>query len=105
MHLMDVRAKLGLLLIAGVFAVAVTAQGAHTKVELVLAVETAKPGDTVLAAVHLRMDQGWHTYWKNPGASGQETKIEWELPSGVTAGPIQWPAPEKMAEEDLTTYV
>jgi len=102
---MDVRAKLGLWLIAGVFTAAATAQGAHTKVELVLAAETVKPGDTVLAAVHLRMDKGWHTYWKNPGASGQETKIDWELPPGVTAGAIQWPVPEKTAEEDLNTYV
>jgi thiol:disulfide interchange protein DsbD len=81
------------------------AQAAHTQVSLVLAAETAKPGDTVLAAVPLRMDRGWHTYWKNPGGSGMATTVDWELPKGVTAGDIQWPVPEKLPDEDLTTYV
>ena len=33
------------------------------------------------------------------------TKIEWQLPAGVTAGAIQWPVPEKLPDEDLTTYI
>ncbi len=51
------------------------------------------------------MEEGWHTYWRNPGASGMATEIKWELPPGVTAGEIQWPPPEKYGEDDLTTYV
>lgn len=53
----------------------------------------------------LRMEDGWHTYWRNPGASGMATEIEWELPDGIAAGEIQWPPPEKYGEDDLTTYV
>ncbi|HEU0037738.1 MAG TPA: protein-disulfide reductase DsbD domain-containing protein, partial [Verrucomicrobiae bacterium] len=68
---------------------------AHTEARLVLSAATGKPGETITAAVRLKMDPGWHTYWKNPGASGQATKIEWQLPAGVTAGEIQWPVPEK----------
>ena len=78
---------------------------AHTHAKLLLAAETAKPGDTVWAGIQLKMDRGWHTYWKNPGASGKPTDIKWELPSGVTAGETQWPIPEKLPEEDLTTYI
>jgi thiol:disulfide interchange protein DsbD len=81
------------------------ASAAHTQARLVLAVETGWPGDTVLAGVPLRMDRGWHTYWRNPGASGMATKIEWQLPAGVTAGAIEWPVPEKLPDEDLTTYI
>jgi thiol:disulfide interchange protein DsbD len=33
------------------------------------------------------------------------TTIEWQLPEGVTAGTIQWPVPEKLPDEDLTTYI
>jgi len=51
------------------------------------------------------MDPGWHTYWKNSGASGMPTKIDWELPPGVTAGPAEWPVPDKLPEQDLTTYI
>ena len=35
---------------------------AHTEARLVLSATTARPGDAVTAAVHLKMDPGWHTY-------------------------------------------
>src|SRR5438128_2155124 len=84
---------------------ALSAAGAHTQARLVLAAETAKAGDTILTGVHLQMDPQWHTYWKNSGASGQATTIDWQLPRGVTAGPIQWPIPEKLPDKELTTYI
>lgn len=80
-------------------------QAAHTRASLILQADTAKPGDTILAGVLLRMDPGWHTYWKNSGASGLPTKIEWKLPPSITAGEVQWPLPEKLLEEELTTYI
>jgi thiol:disulfide interchange protein len=81
------------------------ARAAHTQARLLLLVETARPGDTVLAGIQLRMDPKWHTYWKNPGASGMATTIQWQLPPGVTAGEIRWPLPEKLPDADLTTYI
>lgn len=84
---------------------AFSAQAYHTKARLVLADDTARAGDTVLAGIHLRMDPHWHTYWKNPGASGMATTIAWQLPPGVTASPIQWPVPEKTPDKELTTYI
>jgi thiol:disulfide interchange protein len=77
----------------------------HTKATLYLSEAVAKPGSTVTAALHLKMDQGWHTYWKNPGDSGKATKIVWDLPPGITAGEIQWPVPEKDEMDGLFTYV
>jgi thiol:disulfide interchange protein len=85
--------------------VAVCGHAAHTQASLVLATETARPGDTVLAGVRLHMDPSWHTYWRNPGAAGMPTTIDWQLPAGVTAGAIQWPVPEKLPDQDLTTYI
>lgn len=99
------KRTLALCLAALVIGFAADANAAHTRASLLLAASAAKPGDTVLAAIRLRMDPGWHTYWRNGGDSGGPTKIEWELPSGVTAGEIQWPVPEKYAAEGLNTYV
>lgn len=84
---------------------ATTAFAAHTRATLLLSAAEARPGETVLAGVRLQMDEGWHTYWKNPGESGKATEIQWELPSGVQAGEIQWPVPEKHVAEGLATYV
>jgi thiol:disulfide interchange protein len=79
-------------------------QAAHTQAQLVLANETSRAGETVMAGVHLKMEPGWHTYWKNPGSAGLATKIEWHLPTGVTAGEIQWPLPEKLPPDEVITY-
>ncbi|HWC60403.1 MAG TPA: protein-disulfide reductase DsbD domain-containing protein [Verrucomicrobiae bacterium] len=81
-----------------------SARAAHTQAQLVLAVDSARRGETVLAGVHLKMEPGWHTYWKNPGSAGMTTKIEWQLPAGVTAGDIQWPIPEKLPPDEVITY-
>jgi len=80
------------------------AHAAHTQVQLLLSAGTAKPGDTILVGVDMKMEPGWHTYWKNPGEAGMATKIEWQLPPGVTAGEIQWPLPEKLPPAEVTTY-
>ncbi|MEY4386646.1 MAG: hypothetical protein RLY20_1929 [Verrucomicrobiota bacterium] len=77
----------------------------HTQAELLLSVESAKPGDTITAAVRLRSAPKWHIYWKNPGDSGMATAIKWQLPAGVTAGEILWPAPERLEAEGLTTFI
>lgn len=102
---MFMRVMLRLLSAVLVCLVSVSAQAAHTQARLLLAIETARPGNRVIAGVHLHMDPRWHTYWRNPGASGMATKIEWQLPPGVVAGEIQWPVPEKLPDADLTTYI
>jgi thiol:disulfide interchange protein DsbD len=96
--------RIGIILAAWFCLAALTTHAAHTQVGLILAADTARPGDIVLAGVDLKMDPGWHTYWKNPGAAGYATKIEWQLPPSVTAGEIQWPLPEKLPPADVTTY-
>ena len=54
--------------------------GAKTKVSLLIEAASAKAGTTVYAGLHLKMPEGWHTYWKNPGDSGEATKVKWTLP-------------------------
>src|SRR5262245_8903178 len=70
-----------------------------TQARLLLAAEMAKPGDEILAGVELRMEPGWHTYWRNGGDSGAPTEIKWRLPEGLSVGDILWPAPEKLEEK------
>jgi thiol:disulfide interchange protein DsbD len=62
------------------------------------------PGRTVTVALRLVHAAGWHTYWKNPGASGLPTTVEWALPPGFSAGAICWPAPEITDTGGLVTY-
>ncbi|HEX8616905.1 MAG TPA: protein-disulfide reductase DsbD domain-containing protein [Thermoanaerobaculia bacterium] len=76
----------------------------HVKAELLLEKASVAPGESFDVAVRLQMKEGWHTYWKHPGDSGEPTDVSWTLPAGFTAGEIQWPYPEKISLAPLTTY-
>jgi len=76
----------------------------HVKVELIQEEDTIQPGRPFWIAIHLKMDSDWHVYWKNPGDVGTPVKIDWELPPGFTAGPLQWPFPQKFTVADLVCF-
>ena len=61
-------------------------------------------GQPLMAGLRLMHDPHWHTYWRNPGDSGLPTRIEWELPSGWRAGPIQWPTPKRLPVGPLANF-
>lgn len=62
------------------------------------------PGESIWVGLKLEMAEGWHTYWINPGDSGLATMIDWQLPEGVAAGPIQWPTPERQPYGTLMNF-
>jgi thiol:disulfide interchange protein len=50
------------------------------------------------------IEPGWHTYWRNPGDSGQPTTLAWTLPTGWSAGDIVWAPPKKLPLPPLMDY-
>src|SRR5688500_17123767 len=90
-------------LVLAVLLLSLPLRAAETKARLLLSADTASPGETIVAGVHLKMAPRWHTYWRNPGDAGAPTEIEWTLPKGITAGEIQWPVPEKVNFGELLT--
>lgn len=68
-------------------------------------VKSIQPGVPFTVGVLMKMDEGWHTYWKNGGEAGLPTEVMWSLPKGFVAGEIQWPLPHKYNESgDVLTY-
>ena len=76
----------------------------HVEADLLAQKSAAQPGQALTVALRLKMIPQWHTYWRNPGDSGQPTTIEWTLPAGWTAGPIQWPAPSRLPARHLMNF-
>ena len=64
-----------------------------------------RPGSKFMIALHMKMAPGWHSYYLNPGESGQATSIKWHLPPGFTTGPIRWPTPKRIVVSDVAGYV
>src|SRR5471032_1008827 len=82
------------------------AQNPQPKVHARLVAEdkVVAPGGSVMVALEEKIAPGWHTYWKNPGDAGAPTEIQWTLPPGWTADPIQWPRPKRLPVGPLMDY-
>lgn len=79
-------------------------QGEHIKAHLVSEVATASRGASFDVGVRFDMDEHWHVYWKNPGDSGIQLKVNYTLPDGVSAGEIRWPVPDRLPLEHLMNF-
>jgi DsbC/DsbD-like thiol-disulfide interchange protein len=88
----------------GAFAGDAVVQTPQTRVELSAERRVAAPGESLWVALSIELKPKWHTYWRNPGDAGQATVINWKLPAGVVAGPIQWPTPERFSYSGLTGF-
>jgi len=86
------------------FAAAEVVRTERVTARLVSEVARAAPGETVWVGLHLDLADGWHTYWRNPGDSGQPTSLQWRLPDGVEAGEIVWPHPQALPFGPLVNY-
>ncbi len=111
--LLDLRTTLlRLSVLAAILAapcVAVAAESAPVQTPRVTATllsdrDAVTPGERFRVALVQEIAKGWHTYWANPGDSGEPTRIEWVLPNGASAGDIRWPSPTAIAVEPLVNY-
>jgi thiol:disulfide interchange protein/DsbC/DsbD-like thiol-disulfide interchange protein len=76
----------------------------NVKAHLVSEVSSIAPGQSFWVALEFSIRDGWHTYWRNPGDSGQATTLNWSLAPGFTAGEILWPAPHRFELPPLVNY-
>ena len=72
--------------------------------QLVSSHHSAPAGSTVNVALRTVLDDKWHTYWRNPGDSGEPVQIDWRLPEGASAGEITWPLPDAIPTGPLINY-
>jgi thiol:disulfide interchange protein len=77
----------------------------HVAMRLVAESVRPAPGSTVTLAFDARPEPTWHAYWKNPGDAGVETTAVWTLPSGLRAGDLRYPVPERLLISGLMNYV
>jgi DsbC/DsbD-like thiol-disulfide interchange protein len=77
----------------------------HGTLDLVAENAWISPGQSFTVGLRFKIDPGWHIYWRNPGDSGEPPHITWQLPQGITAGEIEWPAPHTMLASTIMNYV
>ena len=72
----------------------------RVRTRLVADTAAVEPGSTFRLGVHFEIEDGWHIYWRNPSGAGLATAIEFDLPAGCVAGPLQWPLPITFAQSE-----
>ncbi len=73
----------------------------HVQARLVSSQASVAPGQRFTVALEQSIKPHWHTYWLNPGDSGQATSMDW---TGTQAGAIQWPTPTIQAIGPIVNY-
>jgi len=76
----------------------------NVKARLISESNAIGPGQSIWVALELDIRDGWHTYWRNPGDSGQATQLAWTLPAGIAAGDIVWATPHRFEIAPLVNY-
>jgi thiol:disulfide interchange protein DsbD len=76
----------------------------HVTVQLVDKESGVFAPGAIDAGLYFKLDPGWHIYWKNAGDAGEPPKIDWTLPDGLKAEPMQFPAPKRLPLGPLMDY-
>ncbi len=76
----------------------------HLSVGLVSGRDAIHPGSSIDAGLYFKLDPGWHVYWINAGDSGEPPRVQWHLPEGWTAAPMQFPPPRRLPLGPLMDY-
>jgi thiol:disulfide interchange protein DsbD len=76
----------------------------HLTAELTSLSPQITAGGTQTIGLVLTIEEHWHVYWINAGDSGEPPAIKWTLPKGFTAGPLQFPPPQRLPLGPLMDY-
>lgn len=76
----------------------------HVRADLSVRNAVTQPGESTDIAIRTSLADGWHTYWLNPGDSGEPPIISFDLPAGATAQKERFPTPHKLPYPPLMTY-
>lgn len=81
-----------------------SAKADHLEVQLLVPEGAIIPGQPFHAGLYFKLEPQWHVYWVNAGDSGEPPRIHWQLPDGITAGPMQYPTPKRLPLGPLMDY-
>jgi DsbC/DsbD-like thiol-disulfide interchange protein len=76
----------------------------HGTLELIADNQWIAIGHPFYLGLHFQLERGWHIYWVNPGDSGEPPRVTWQLPPGLSAGVIEWPAPRRLGTSSIVDF-
>ncbi len=58
---------------------------------------------TLIAGIHIKLDEGWKTYWRYPGDSGLPPRFDWSGSHNLKSAKLLWPAPKRYLDSAGTS--
>jgi DsbC/DsbD-like thiol-disulfide interchange protein len=74
----------------------------NSKLRLFGGTAKTKEGEQLMAGIQLRMDDGWKTYWRNPGDSGVPPQFDWSGSTNLKEAKLLYPAPHRFFDANST---
>ncbi|NBX82032.1 hypothetical protein EBQ90_02965 [bacterium] len=68
---------------------------AHSVARLI-SEEKVVAGQNFAVGLHLVLEEGWHSYWSNPGDAGTPPQFKWTLPEGVSVAGPYYSIPQRL---------
>jgi thiol:disulfide interchange protein len=75
----------------------------HAKASLITNLQSSSQ-ESFYVGIRLQMQDGWHTYWENPGDSGSPFEATWTTDAGVIIENVSWPTPQTIPYPPLMTF-
>ena len=75
----------------------------HARASLITNLENSEQ-ESFYIGLRLEMQEGWHTYWENPGDSGSPFDAKWTVNKGAIVENVQWPTPVTIPYPPLMTF-
>ena len=78
--------------------------GTAMEARLIAAVDRVGDLEEVPAGLHLRLPDGWKTYWRSPGDAGLPPRMDFAASINLADSHFAWPAPHRFQLFGLETY-
>ena len=75
----------------------------HARASLIANLQDSQQ-ESFYLGVRLEMQEGWHTYWENPGDSGSPFDAQWNVDQGIIVENVEWPTPVTIPYPPLMTF-
>ena len=79
-------------------------QHPHSRARLIQELDGVAPNSSQTIALHIKLDEGWHSYWRNPGDSGAAPIFNFTGPPHLDVSQTLYPIPKRLPVPPLMTF-
>lgn len=72
-------------------------------VRLISGSNTVGSGLPLPLGLEVELAEGWHTYWRSPGAIGMPPTLDWKDSQNLKSATLQYPAPKRYIQSGMET--